>query len=57
MLESDEDKSLGTKDYIIPEDPFEQERFRQRLIAMARSMKHKQRQLQANTDALNEKCS
>ena len=54
MLESEEDESLDTEDYIVPEDPFEQERFRRRLIATARSMKHKQ-QLQANTNALNEK--
>ena len=55
MPESEEDESLGTEDYIVPEDPFGQERFRRHLIATARSLKRKQQQLQANTDALNEK--
>ena len=56
MPESKEDESLGTEDFIIPEDPLEQECFRRRLVATARSMKRKQQQqLQANTDALNEK--
>jgi hypothetical protein len=45
MPESEEDKSLGTEDYIIPEDSFEQKRFWRRLVATARSMKRKQQQL------------
>jgi hypothetical protein len=55
MPESEEDESLGTEDYIVPEDPLEQERFWRRLVTTAQSIKRKQQQLQANTDALNEK--
>ena len=36
--ESAEDVSLGIEDYIVPEFPFEQECFRRRLVATARSM-------------------
>ena len=45
MPESEDDESLSTKDYVVPEYPFEQERHWRRLIATARSMKHKQQQL------------
>ena len=55
MLESEEYESLGTKDYVVPDDPFEQEHFRRRLVATARSMKHKRHLPQANTNPLNEK--
>ena len=55
MPESEEDDSLGTEDFIVPEDPFKQEHFRRCLVAMARSLKRKQQLLQENTDALNEK--
>ena len=55
MPKSEDDTSLDPDDYIVPVDPFEQERFQRRLIATARSMKCKQQLLQANTDALNEK--
>ena len=37
----------------MPEEPLEQERFRRRLIATARSLKKKQQQLQADHDLLN----
>ena len=38
-----EDKvSLGDKEFIVPEDPVEQERFKRRLIAIAKSLKKKQ---------------
>ena len=36
----------------MPEDPVEQERFRRRLIATAKSLKKKQQQLQAEQDLL-----
>ena len=39
---SEEDVSLGNEDFIIPEEPLEQERFKRRLIATARSLKKKQ---------------
>ena len=42
LLTSKEDESLGDEDFIVPEDPLEQERFKRRLIATARSLKRKQ---------------
>ena len=47
--------SLGDEDFIVPEEPLEQERFKRRLIAMARSLKNKQQQLQADQDLLNDR--
>ena len=47
--------SLGDEDFIVPEEPAEQERFKRQLIATARSLKKKQQQLQANQDLLNER--
>ena len=47
--------SLGNEDFIVPEEPLEQERFKRRLIATARSLKRKQQQLQADQDLLNNK--
>ena len=42
-----EDKvSLGNDEFGVPKDPMEQERFKRRLIATARSLKRKQQQLQ-----------
>jgi hypothetical protein len=45
MPESEEDESLSTEDYIVPEDPILQERFTQHLVATARSIKQKQQHL------------
>ena len=42
-----EDVSLGNEDFIVLEEPLEQERFKHRLIATARSLKKKQQQVQA----------
>ena len=39
----------------MPEEPLEQERFKRRLIATARSLKKKQQQLQADQDLLNDR--
>ena len=39
---SEEETSLGNEDFIVPEDPLEQERFKLQLIATARSLKKKQ---------------
>ena len=47
--------SLGNEDFIVPEEPLEQERFKHRLIATARSLKKKQQQLQTNQDLLNDR--
>ena len=47
--------SLGGEDFIMPEEPLEQERFKRQLIATARSLKKKQQQLQADQDLLNDR--
>ena len=47
--------SLGDEDFIVPEEPLEQEHFKRRLIAIARSLKKKQQQLQADQDLLNDR--
>ena len=47
--------SLGDEDFIVPEEPLEQERFKRRLIATARSLKRKQQWLQAEQDTLNDR--
>ena len=36
---SEDEVSLGDEDFIVPEEPLEQERFKRRLIATARSLK------------------
>ena len=38
---SEDEASLGTKDFIMPEEPLEQEHFKHQLIATARSLKKK----------------
>ena len=47
--------SLGDEDFIVPEEPVEQDRVKRRLIATARSLKKKQQQLQADQDLLNDR--
>ena len=39
---SEDEVSLGNKEFIVHEDPVEQERFKRRLIANAKSLKKKQ---------------
>ena len=39
---SEEEVTLGNKDFIVPKEPLEQERFKLQLIATARSLKKKQ---------------
>ena len=39
---SEDEVSLGDEEFIVPEDPFEQERFKRRLIATINSLKKKQ---------------
>ena len=51
---SEDDMSLGNADFIVPEEPLEQKRFKRQLIATARSLKKKQQHLQAE-DTLNDK--
>ena len=38
---SEDETSLGNKDFIVPEEPLEQERFKRQLITTARSLKKK----------------
>ena len=52
---SEEEESLGNEEFIVPEEPIEQERFKRRLIATARSLRKKQLQLQADQDLLNDR--
>ena len=49
---SEGEVSLGDEEFIVPEDPAEQERFKRRLIATTKSLKKKQQQLQADQDLL-----
>ena len=49
---SEDEVSLGDEEFIMPEDPVEQERFKRRLMATASSLKKKQQQLQADQDLL-----
>ena len=44
--------SLDNDEFVVPEDPVEQERFKRRLMAMANSLKKKQQQLRADQDLL-----
>ena len=39
---SEYEVSLGDEEFIVPEDAIEQERFKRRLIATAKSLKKKQ---------------
>ena len=47
--------SLDNEDFIMPEEPQEQECFKRRLIATTRSLKKKQQQLQADQDLPNDR--
>ena len=49
---SEDEVSLGDEEFIVPEDPVEQERFKRQLIATANSLKKKQQQLRADQDLL-----
>ena len=55
MPPAEDDISPGDEDFIVPEEPLEQERFRQQLIATARSLKRNQQRLQAERDMLNDR--
>ena len=47
--------SLGDEDFIMLDEPVEQECFKRRLIATSRSLEKKQQQLQADQDLLNDR--
>ena len=55
MPPSEHEISLGDDKFGMPEDPVEQERFKRRLMATARSLKKKQQQLQADQDMLTDR--
>ena len=55
MPPSEDEVSLSDDEFGVPEDPIEQEHFKRRLIATARSLKKKQQQLQADQDLLADK--
>ena len=42
MPPSEDEASLDDDEFVVPEDPVKQERFKRRLMAMARSLKKKQ---------------
>ena len=52
---SEDEVSLGDKEFIVPKDPIEQERFKHQLIATAKSLKKKQQQLRADQDLLTDR--
>ena len=52
MPPSGDEPSLDDDDFVMPENPVEQERFKRRLMATANSLKKKQQQLRADQDLL-----
>ena len=47
MPPSGDEASLDDDEFVVPEDPVEQECFKSRLMAMANSLKKKQQQLKS----------
>ena len=52
MPPSGDEASLDDDEFVVPEDPVEQEHFKCRLMATANSLKKKQQQLRADQDLL-----
>ena len=52
MPPSGDEASLDDDEFVVPEDPVEQERFKRRLMATASSLKKKQQQLRAAQELL-----
>ena len=52
---SKEEISLGDDEFVVPEEPLEQERLHQKLIATARSLKKQKQRLKAAHDTLNDR--
>ena len=52
MPPSGDEASLDDDEFVVPEDPVEQERFKRRLMATTNSLKKKQQQLRADQDLL-----
>ena len=57
MPPSEDVASLDDDEFVVPEDPIEQERFKRRLIATEYNLKKKQQQLQADQDLLADRWS
>ena len=55
MPPSEDEASLDDDEFVVPEDPVEQERLKHRLMAMASSLKKKQQQLRADQDLLGDR--
>src|SRR3954469_3636717 len=52
MPPSEDEASLDDDEFVVPEDPVEQEHFQRRLMATTSSLKKKQQQLRADQDLL-----
>ena len=52
---SEEEVSLGDDEFVVPEEPLEQESLHQRLITTARSLKKQKQWLKAAQDTLNDR--
>ena len=52
---SKEEISLDGDEFVVPEEPLEQERLHQRLIATTRSLKKQKQRLKAAQDTLNDR--
>ena len=52
---SEKEISFGDDEFVVPEEPLEQEHLHQRLIATARSLKKKKQRLKAAHDTLNDR--
>ena len=55
MPPSEDEASLDDDEFVVPEDPVEQECFKRRLMATASRLKKKQQQLQADQYLLADK--
>ena len=52
MPPSEDEASLDDDEFVVPEDPVEQDRFKHKLMATASGLKKKQQQLRADQDLL-----
>ena len=52
MPPSEDEASLDDDEFVVPEDPVEQERFKRRLMATTNNLKRKLQQLRADQDLL-----
>ena len=52
MPPSEDEASLDDDEFVVPDDPIKQERFKRRLMATTCSLKKKQKRLRADQDLL-----